>query len=179
MWPRGLRISIAQQANQIGVWLTEQTQGSEAVVDIVANQRHLWEAVFSMATNTKPRILICFNGETARGGFNERNTLCRVDREWVVAVMRGHGFKHAMNKDEPKENLATSFYDDCEAIRQLLRRMTSISAEPLDYSTMKPLPGIAQPGTANVFLDGYLITFTAASDIPALTNLAPGQDSEG
>jgi transketolase C-terminal domain/subunit len=60
-----------------------------------------------------------------------------------------------------------------EAVRDLLRRITGVSGEVIDYVSMKPLPGIAQPNMANVFLDGYVITFTTANDIPAITNQAP------
>jgi len=166
-------MKISTQANALGSFLTDNTSGSGAVVEIMANQRHLWEAVFAMATEGTPRILICFDGETSRGGFNERNTLNRVDRQWVVVVMRGHGFKHSMAQQEPLDGLETAFYDDCEAVRDLLRRVTGISAEPIDYVSMKPLPGVAQPNMANVFLDGYVITMTTANDIPAITNQAP------
>jgi hypothetical protein len=171
--PRSLKIS--EQANKLGSFLAHETEEAGALVEVLANQRHLWETIFGMATDSDPRILICFNGETSRGGFNERNTLCRVDREWVVVVMRGHGFKHAMNETSPKEGLTTLFYDDCEAVRQLIRRCIGISEEVIDYVSMKPLPGVAQPQAANVFLDGYVITFLTANDIPAITNTAPGQ----
>lgn len=173
------RLKISQQANKLGVWLTEATEGTGATVEVLANQRHLWETIFSMATDDAPKILICFNGETSRGGFNQRNTLHRVDREWVIVVMRGHGFQHhAMNVDQPTEGQPTAFYDDCEAVRELCRRCTGISEEVIDYVSMKPLPGVAQPQAANVFLDGYVITFLTANDIPAITNLAPGQEPE-
>jgi hypothetical protein len=172
------RLKISQQANMIGVWLEEQSSGSGAVVEILANQRHLWEKIFAMSTDAKPRILICFDGETARGG-QERNTLHRVDRSWVVVVMRGHGFDHGMAAQVPAEALTTAFYDDCESVRDLCRRMIGLSEESIDYVTMRPLPGVAQPNMANVFLDGYVITFTTANDIPAITRLAPGQDPEG
>ena len=171
-------ITIAQQANQIGTWLSEQSQGSGASVELLANQRHLWESIYSMAVDGKPKILICFDGETSRGGFPQRNTMHRVDRNWVCVVMRGHGFDHT-GLNEPKVPLPTAFYDDCEAVRDLIRRMTSISEEyPLDYVGMKPLPGVAQPGMANAFLDGYIISFTTANDLPAVTTLAPGEDPE-
>lgn len=169
-------IKISDQANQIGSWLADQSQGSGAVVEVLANQRHLWEKIFDMSADSSPRLLICFDGETSRGGFNERNLLYRVDRAWVVVVMRGHGFDHGMNEQKP--GLPTLFYDDCEAVRDLLRRMTGISEEPLDYVSMKPLPGIAQPGMANVFLDGYILSFTTANDLPAITKAAPGADEE-
>lgn len=171
-------IKISDQANQLGTWLSEQTQAAGVTVEIMENQRKLWQKIFDASVDGAPHILICFNGETSRGGFNERNTLHRVDREWVVVILRGRGFKHGLNDEVPKDGLSTRFYDDIEAVRQLIRRMTSISEEVLDYVSMKPLPGIAQPNMANVFLDGYVLTFTTANDIPAITNLAPGQESE-
>lgn len=170
------RVSISEQANQIGSWLAEQSSGSGAVVELLANQRHLWESIYSMVVDGTPKILVCFDGETSRGGASQRNTLYRVDRNWVCVVMRGHGFKHGMNM--PEDDLPTAFYDDCEAVRDLIRRMIGISEEPLDYVGMKPLPGVAQPGNANTFLDGYILSFTTANDIPAITNQAPDYDSE-
>lgn len=169
-------VSISEQANMIGSWLAENSMGSGAVVEILANQRHLWEAIFSMSVDGAPRILICFDGETSRGSFNERNLLYRVDRAWVVVVMRGHGFDHGMNQPTPE--LSTAFYDDCESVRDLIRRIISISEEPLDYVSMKPLPGVAQPNIANVFLDGYVISFTTANDLGAITTVAAGQEPE-
>lgn len=167
------RMTIAQQANAIGAWLSEQTADSGATVEVLANQRHLWETIFTTATDSAPKLLICFDGETSRGSFNERNLLYRVDRAWVVVVMRGHGFDHGMN--EVKPGLPSAFYDDCEAVRDLIRRMTGISEDPLDYVSMKPLPGVAQPNMANVFLDGYVISFTTANDLRAITTEAPEQ----
>lgn len=158
----------------LGKWLSEQTSASGATVDVLANQRHLWEVIFAMTADSAPKILICFDGETSRGSFNLRNTLHRVDRQWVVVVMQGHGFDHGQN--EPKNGRATAFYDDCEAVRQLVRRLKSLSEEEVDYVSMKPLPGVAQPNMANIFLDGYVLTFTTAQDIPAITTIAPGTD---
>jgi hypothetical protein len=168
--------TIAQQANAIGAWISDQTSGSGATVELMANQRHLWEVIYSTATDGAPKILVVFDGETSRGSFNERNLLHRVDRSWVIVVMRGHGFDHGMA--QPNKESRTAFYDDCESVRDLVRRMIDISEEPMDYVSMKPLPGVAQPNLANTFLDGYVISFTTANDLKAITDLAPGQTRE-
>jgi len=171
-------VSLKDQANMIGNYLATQLAPSGAQVKILSNQRKMWQFIFDMTTSSKPLVLVCFNGETSRGGVNQRNTLHRVDREWIVVVMEGVGFEVDFNKTIPKEGKIVSFYDACEFIRQSCRQITSISEEPVDYVGMKPLPGVAQPNMANVFLDGYVITFLTANDIPAITNLAPGQDPE-
>lgn len=170
-------ISITNQANMLGKWLDEWVAPRGGVTKILANTRHLWEEIYGQSTDSQPRVLIIYMGEDSRGGFNERNTLHRVDRQWSVVVMRGHGFDNAMNKTEP--GIQTTFYDDVETIRELIRCLTSMSEEePIDYKAIRPLPGVAQPNMANVFLDGYSIEFSTANDIPAITRLAPGQDSE-
>lgn len=172
-----MKMAISTQAQYIGAWLDEWVAPREGKTKVLANIRHLYEEVYGMATDQAPRVLICFMGADARGGFNERNTLDREDRQWSVVVLRGHGFKHP-GVSEPTNGLPTAFYDDVEEIRGLCRRLTGISSEPIDYKGIRPLPGVAQPGTANIFLDGYSIEFSTATDIPAITATAPGQDPE-
>ena len=164
-------MKISAQRNKIGGWLTEQLSGYKAKVVTVGNQRKLWQEIYAMATDDSPRLVICFDGETARGGFKERNTLCRVDRQWVVVVMEGRGFVE-YPKGGGDQQLA-DFNDVCEEVRGLLRRLISISAEAIDYVSMRPLPGVAQPNMANVHLDGIAITFTTANDISEITLTDP------
>lgn len=171
------RIKISDQANTLANWIDQWMTPYKGSVEVMANLRHLYEAVFGMGVNNAPKALICYNGETARGGFDERNTLDRVDREWVVVLLRGHGFRNAMSRQEPGQEIA--FYDAVEQLREIIRRVTSISEEfPIDFKSIRPLPGVAQPNAANVFLDGYAIEFTTANDIPKITKVAPGQEAE-
>lgn len=169
-------MSIKDQCNIMGKWLEDNLEQRGVTVECMANMRHLWERIYDASVQAPPMLLLVFASETSRGGFNERNTLSRVDREWNLVVLRGHGFKHAMNETVPKEGLTTAFYDDVEAVRQLVRRCIGISAEPIDYVRMAPLPGVAQPNMANVFLDGYVLTYTTASDIPQITLTNPASE---
>lgn len=171
------RMTISEQCQYLGAWLDEWVAPREGKTKVLANTRHLYEEVYGQATDQAPRVLIVFQSEDARGGFDERNLLNRVDRQFSVVVMRGHGFKHP-GVSEPTTGLPTAFYDDVTAIRDRIRRLIGISAEPIDYKGIRPLPGIAQPGTANIFLDGYSIEFSTANDIPAITATAPGQTPE-
>ena len=169
-------MKISAQRNAIGGWLTEQLAGYKAKVVTVANQRKFWQEIYSMASDTAPRLIVCFDGETARGGFNQRNTMCRVDRQWVVAVLEGRGFiQYPTGSGDPQ---LADFNDVCEEVRELLRRLVGISAEVIDYVNMRPLPGVAQPNIANVHLDGYTLSFTTANDITEITLTAPGQEPE-
>lgn len=159
---------ISEQANIFGQVLASWVEPRGGVVKIAANMRHLWEFISGMALTDAPLVVICFNAERARGPEGQRNTLRRVDRDWVVVVLRGHGFENKMAKtdEEGGLNQVDDFYSSCEAIRDLLRTVISGVGEfPLDYKSMKPLPGVAQPGTANVFLDAYQIDFSTANDI--------------
>ena len=136
----------------------------------MANLRHLWEEI-SATNDGKPSIFIVYTGETARGGFNQANTLHRVDRQWMVVVMRGHGFKNLM---ADKGDQTLSFYDVIETIRHLLRRMTNISEEfPIDYKGIEPMGNIGMNQSQNVFLDGFQIKFSTANDIPVVDENTP------
>ncbi len=67
-------------------------------VKIMANMSHLWEEIYNNGiVNENPRILIVWTGEIARGEYagGDRTKLHRVDRQWNVVIMRGHGFKNS------------------------------------------------------------------------------------
>lgn len=168
-------ISISDQANmiaqQLDGWVTQ--NGGE--VKIMANTRHLWEEVYKRAVDDKAAVLVCFNRERSRGSEQLRNNLHRVDRNWLVVVMRGHGFENRMAKTSMTQT--DDFYTACEELRDKIRTIISISEEfPVDYVGMTPLPGVAQPGHANVFLDAYTLEFNTANDIAAVVRVAPGEE---
>lgn len=167
-------ITISQAANMIAAWIDVQVAQWGGKTYVAANIRHLWEYVLDMGQADTPRAIICYTGEEARGGFDERNTLCRVDRQWVMAVMRGHGFKNDTVQQVPPIELP--FTDALETLRERLRRLRSVSEEELDYKAIRALPGVAQQGSANVFLDGFMIEFSTANNIPQITTVAPGTD---
>jgi hypothetical protein len=166
-------MTIEWQAQMIQMWLDDWAQARGGYAKVLANMRHLWEEIFM--TDERPRILICFNGEQARGGFNQANLLHRVDRQWIVAVIRGHGFTNQMAKLDGPTAAVDPFYKDCQTVRDKCRVLVNISEEPpVDYKGMDPLPSAAPYGqTANIFLDGYGIKFSTANDIPAITQINP------
>lgn len=170
-----MRMKVKDQRNRLGSVLQEWAGPRKAVVRVVANQRKLWQCIFDMAVNDSPTLVLCFDGETARGGFRERNLLDRVDRQWVLVVMEGRGFTDPKDQEDAQVD---DLNDVCEELRQVVRRQSWMSAEAMDYVSTKPLPGVAQPNMANVHLDGYVITFTTAVDIPAITTTAPGSGEE-
>jgi hypothetical protein len=91
--------------------------------------------------------------------------------------MRGHGFENRMAKTSNTQT--DDFYSACEELRDRIRVMLDVSEEfPVDYVGMTPLPGVAQPGNANVFLDCYQIEFQTANDLFAVVTTAPGEDGE-
>ena len=136
------------------------------LVKVVANQRHLWEEIFQL--NDSPRILICYQGENARGEYagGIRTNMHRVDRQWLVVVMRGHGF---WNLIDGKQDGVEDFYDSVETVRDGCRVLADITEDDIvDYKSIKPLPGLAPTTTANVFLDAFAIEFATSADIPEI-----------
>ena len=170
-------ISISDIANMIAAQLDSWVSANGGEVKIMANTRHLWEEVYKRAVDDKPGVLICFNRERSRGSEQLRNNLHRVDRNWLVVVMRGHGFDNKMAKTDAAQG--DDFYTVCEELRDKVRVIASITEEvPVDYVDMSPLPGAAVPAMANVFLDGYKLEFNTANDIAAVVMTAPGQDGD-
>ena len=139
-----------------------QPRGGETMV--MESMWHLWE--FILNAYDKPTVLICCTGETPRGSFGEQDQWHRVDRQWTVVLLRGHGFTSLewTEKGPParKESLNLSI----EALRDTVRVMTGISEEfPVNYKGWSNLPAVARPGTANVFTAGALLTFSTANEI--------------
>ena len=161
--------TISEQAERIREVLATWAEERGGTAKVMANMAHLWEEIY--AADEKPKILITWNGEVSRGGFNQANLLHRVDRKWVVVVMRAHGFKSAVSEPGPTAGTATPFWDNIELIREELRKMQDISEEfPIDYSGTSPLPNLAPGRGGNVFLDADKIEFSTANDIPEITS---------
>lgn len=144
-------------------------------VKIVENERHLWEEVMNNGiVDENPRILILWTGEIARGEYagGDRTNMHRVDRQWMVVIMRGHGFKNLSTESSGQPGTPgyiEAFSDSCETIRDGIRVLKGISEEfPVDYKSIRPLPNIGPSQTANVFLDCKAIEFATAADIPAV-----------
>lgn len=170
-----MRMSVKEQRNQLGARLQEWAGPRKAAVKVVSNQRKLWQCIFDNAVSDAPTLVLCFDGETARGSFRDRNLLDRVDRQWVLVVLEGRGFTDPEGENDQQLD---DLNDVCEDLRQLVRRQLWMSAEAIDYVGTKPLPGVAQPNMANVHLDGYALTFSTAVDIPAITDTDPAAGQE-
>ena len=130
------------------------------VCSIVSNLKDMWEQAYQ--ASEKPRIFICYNGEHVRGEFALAAYLARVDRQWQVAVTRGRGFSlpRGLNLVNQVQN-SESFYDSVEAIREIIRMSLNTSVElPVDFKGIRPM------ASGNLIIDGYIIEFSTAADLP-------------
>lgn len=144
------------------------------LVKVVENESHLWEEIYNGGLVAKePRIFVLYLGETARGEFGggDKTAMERVDRHWMVVIMRGHGFKNlsAVGQGQPdKPGYIEAFSDSCETVRDGCRVLKGISEEfPVDYKGLRPLAQIGPSPTANIFLDCKAVEFDTAADIPS------------
>ncbi len=121
-------------------------------------------------SSQKPRVLICYVGEEIRGDFSVAAALHRVDREFVVAVTQGRGltsergdFLITNNQNSPP------FYDTVEYVRDICRCLTGISEDlPVDYKSIEAMQ------LGEMVVDGYLVHFSVATDIPNVMALPAG-----
>lgn len=162
--PAGLATppSISAQATQIAALLQPYAKKSGGDAQIVSNLKMLWMQA-GMA-NDRPRILICYNGESIRGEFAVAAFNHRVDRQWVVAVTRGRGWNATRGTSLYKTvGNADPFYDVVEEVRELIRTMTGVSEEfPVDFKRISPM------SSENKALDSYAIEFSTSNDIPGI-----------
>lgn len=161
-------MTISQQAAAIQQVLQQWAEPKGGVASVVFDTYDMWET--ASKSSQKPRLLICYSGEELRGDFSVASVLHRVDRKWQVAVTRGRGF--TVNRGDtliaPNQN-AEPFYDSLEGVRDLIRSMTGISEEnPLDYRSVTPMQ------SGDLIIDGYIVEFTTATDIPPILPTPPG-----
>jgi hypothetical protein len=154
--------SIADQASAIRDWLGEWAVPMGGTAVVAFNYSDLWGQ--AAQSSQKPIIIICYMGESARGGFDIANATCRVDRSWAVMVKRGRGFASTRGDTLTETKAVDPFYSHVEAVRDLLRRMLGISMElpTIDFKGIRPA---SQGG---MIMDAYLIEFTTANDIPMI-----------
>jgi hypothetical protein len=169
-------VSIEAQLilKQLSAW----AQPRGGTVKIMTSISHLWQEVYDLQFQDQARILIAFNGEKSRGGFNQANTLHRVDRQWKVVVLRGNGFKNLAAEGVGQTGTPGSldpFYDDVENIRDLIRAMNNITEEiPVDYSGMDALPLVGNVGqTGNIFIGAFVLSFSTANDLQQIVDNPP------
>lgn len=158
--------SILTQSAHIGQRLQEWATARGGLVEVMPTMAKLWERAYS-AMSGQPTILVCFEREQIRGPFAEQDYWHRVDRQWVVVVLRGKGFTDIHGEPQANEQ---EFYNDAENVRDQIRTILSISEEfPLNYKGMESLLVQTRPGAANTFLDGYAMRFSTANDLYEVT----------
>jgi len=165
--------NILTQSAHIGQALEAWASPRGGLVMILPSMGKLWEKAYE--ATEKPLLLVCFEREVARETLRTP-ALHRVDRQWVVVVIRGkNGFKDVLA--EARDN-QPEFYKDVEAVRDVLRVILTISEEfPILYKSLEAIRVQARPDVSAVFLDGYAIRFSTANDIPAIILEAPGGGS--
>jgi hypothetical protein len=126
--------------------------------------QHLWQYIIE--ADDAPTVLACQTGEKSRvyGSKQNSDRSPTVDRDFTVAILRGHGFTTLMQTDKGvparKEMLVASI----AALRDTVRSLTGISEEwPLHYMGWDALGPIARPQSANVFVAGALIKFSTCN----------------
>lgn len=166
--------TILTISSHIGEKLAQWAAPRGGLVLVIPSMGKLWESAYD--ATEKPLILVCFERETARETVRIPK-LNRVDRQWVVVVVRGkNGFKDVLGN--PRDN-QPAFYEDVETIRDQCRTILSISEEfPVLYKGTESIRVQARPDLSAVFLDGYAIRFSTANDIPNVVLEAPGAPAD-
>lgn len=154
-------ITVSQNAALIQTELQNWVASYGGTAEIVSNLRDMWNQA-SISSDT-PRILICYNGEVARGSFGHISPWHRVDRSWTIAVTKGRGYY--LNRGEGLYDASSAempLFDVVETVRDIVRFMTTISEEnpTPDYRNIRPMQ------LGNLVVDGYIIEITTANDIP-------------
>ena len=167
--------TIDEVLNAIAAQMLTYAKPRGGTVKVVENESHLWEEIYNDGVvSEQPRIFVLFVGEVARGEYagGQRTKLHRVDRKFMVVVMRGHGFKNMSAEGRGQPNTPgyyESFANSIETIRDGCRVMSNISVEDVvDYKGIRPLSGIGPSPAANVFLDCKAVEFQCAADIPEI-----------
>ena len=153
---------ISDQASAIRDWCRQYAAGLGGTASVVSNLQDLWKQAYQ--NSQRPLILICYNGENARGSFEFSNAFSRVDRNWLVLIKEGRGYL-AERGDKLTETTSVSpFYDQVEGLRDWLRRLLNVSAElpTIDYK------GISPVSQGDQVIDAYVISFSTANDIPQI-----------
>lgn len=156
-------MSAAVQGNYLRDLLEAWTAPRGGATGVASNLRDMWQQ--ASQASQKPIVLICLMGERVRGPFATGAVCRRVDRQWAVAVVRGRGFNYVRG-DSLTDTVGQCepLYDAVEAIRDLIRGASAMSAEfPVDYKGIRPM----QMG--NTIIDGYLIEFSTAHDLTVVT----------
>jgi hypothetical protein len=168
-------MTVEFQALTIQNWLNAWVEPRGGYTKVMPSPRKFWQEIYK-AGEEAPRVLICWNGDKSRGSFTQANTLHRVDRSWIVGVIRGHGFKTLLAEGEGVPGTPAAidpFYKDCQILRDKCRVLLNITEEPpVDFKSIDPAPSLTPYGQiAEIFIDGYILQFGTVCDIPAITNI--------
>lgn len=167
--PLAALLKISEQAvimrDQLNEWANP--KGGRCV--IMATQRHIWEELADLTTaanNEGPRLMLICSGADLR--LLGEPDCRREDRHWQLVIVRGRGFY----KDPLSGHAVEPFTDSIEALRDLLRCITSVSDEEetpsLKYRGWKSLSSILPGKEASAFADGAVIDFDTANDLPLI-----------
>lgn len=162
--------SIAQQSLQIVDWIGEYVTPLGGVSVAASNLRDMWNQ--ASQANDRPIVYTCWMGDQSRGGDISR-WVHRVDREWATLVKRGRGLA-ANRGDSLNKTVGNSdpFYDIVEGVRDHIRQILSISEEGLvEFNSAR------QWQLGNLIIDGMLLTYRTANDIPQITSTPQNQTS--
>lgn len=153
-------IANQSQAIQSALQTWADTYGGKAFV--ASDEGHMWKMAY--ATSQIPRIIICYNGESLRGDFSVAAAMGRVDRHWKVAITRGRGFN--ANRGDSLNTMAQNaqpMWAFVDQMRDVIRSIMGISVElPVDYTGITPM------NLGELILDGYMVEFSTATDLPAI-----------
>lgn len=176
MLPQPIKISAQQKAIKDVLEGFASPKGGQ--VDVMNNQRHLWENLASLpiaAANQAPRLMILCAGATLR--LPEEPDCHREDRAWQIVLVKGRGFY----KDGMSGGPIEPFADSIENVRDVMRAMIGISDDEelpsVRYQGWSPLSSILPTREANAFADAVVINFKTSNDIPPITLQAPGTDN--
>jgi len=173
-------ITISQGAALIQERLLEWVQPRGGTVQVMANERHLWEMLADLSqyvASQAPRVAILWSDDTL---LRQDEPDCRrVVRVWKVIVVKGRGFY----KDPMSGGVLEPFTDSLEAVRDLLRTMLNISdleeVPSVIYRSTRPLPSILKTPEANAFADASVVEIACHNDIPTVVLQEPGSEQSG
>ena len=153
--PLATPVTIADISGTLKTRLEEWAGPRGGQVTVMANQRHLWEALTAIPdpSQLSPRIMVLYEGENL---MRQDEPDChRVVRDWQVIVVRGRGFKQVAEGDGLAGGGYEDFADSVETVRDLIRTMSGISdfeAVPsVLYKGVVPVSSLLKSPEANAF----------------------------
>lgn len=162
--------TISKQSLQIVAWIQGYVAPLNGVSVAASNLRDMWNQ--ASQANDRPVVYTCWIGDQSRGGDIAR-WVHRVDREWATLVKRGRGL-NANRGDSLNKTVgdADPFYDIVEGVRDRIRQILSVSEEGLvEFNSAR------QWQLGNEIIDGMLLTYRTANDIPTITSTPQNQTS--